>query len=458
MAKRSAKKACSSQERPRRPREGITGLSVKGFKCLARKCSIDVRPLTLLAGANSSGKSSMIQPLLMLKQTLEAPYDPGALLIDGPNVRFTETAQLLSRLPGKKGRDPSFTIEIQRRDDVLSETFRKHPTRGLELVEQQYPGPSGMFALRPGLGNEEIRARIPKAFRERDEAMAKEYEGRSERPPQWVVIRSRSFLGLSFRSPDENDNFYLTSPAVWIGGDLRDVIHVPGLRGNPARTYKTTPVGPEFPGAFQDYVASVIHYWQEEKDPRLNELGGAMEALGLTWKIGARQVDDTQVELRVGRMPHPARGGARDLVSVADVGFGISQVLPVVVALLVAKPEQIVCLEQPEIHLHPRAQVGLAELLVDAARRKVRVIAETHSPLLLLAVQKQIASGRLAPDQVSLNWFHRDERTGVTKVTAAEMDEAGAFGNWPVDFADVTLDAQGAYLDAAQARLSGVKE
>ena len=101
MAKRSTRKADESRKRPRGPRPGITGLVVEGFKCLARKCSIDVRPLTLLAGANSSGKSSMVQPLLMLKQTLEASYDPGPLLIDGPNVRFTETAQLLSRLSGK---------------------------------------------------------------------------------------------------------------------------------------------------------------------------------------------------------------------------------------------------------------------------------------------------------------------------------------------------------------------
>ena len=74
--------------------EGITRISVKGFKSLAEECSIEIRPLTILAGANSSGKSSIMQPLLMMKQTLEASYDPGALLIAGPNVLFTSTEQL----------------------------------------------------------------------------------------------------------------------------------------------------------------------------------------------------------------------------------------------------------------------------------------------------------------------------------------------------------------------------
>ena len=88
---------------PRSRGEGITKITVKGFKSIAEECEIDIRPLTILAGANSSGKSSIMQPLLLLKQTLEAPYDPGPLLIDGPNVQFTEVAQFLSTLPGEKG-------------------------------------------------------------------------------------------------------------------------------------------------------------------------------------------------------------------------------------------------------------------------------------------------------------------------------------------------------------------
>src|SRR5712691_9581853 len=81
-----------------RKREGITRIIVGGFKSISREQSIEIRPLTILAGANSSGKSSIMQPLLLLKQTLEAPYDPGALLLNGPNVKFTSIDQLLSRV------------------------------------------------------------------------------------------------------------------------------------------------------------------------------------------------------------------------------------------------------------------------------------------------------------------------------------------------------------------------
>ncbi|MEQ8968775.1 MAG: AAA family ATPase [Coleofasciculus sp. C1-SOL-03] len=81
--------------------QGITKISVQGFKSLYDECSIEIRPLTILAGANSSGKSSIMQPLLLMKQTLEATYDPGALLLNGPNVRFTSVEQILSKKSDK---------------------------------------------------------------------------------------------------------------------------------------------------------------------------------------------------------------------------------------------------------------------------------------------------------------------------------------------------------------------
>src|SRR5712691_11899138 len=80
---------------------GIAELKVAGFKSISDEQSIEIRPLTILAGANSSGKSSMMQPLLLLKQTLEVAYDAGPLLLNGPNVKFTSADELLSRI-GKR--------------------------------------------------------------------------------------------------------------------------------------------------------------------------------------------------------------------------------------------------------------------------------------------------------------------------------------------------------------------
>ncbi|OHB62574.1 MAG: hypothetical protein A2Y76_15165 [Planctomycetes bacterium RBG_13_60_9] len=204
-----------------------------------------------------------------------------------------------------------------------------------------------------------------------------------------------------------------------------------------------------FPGTFEEYVASVVAQWQSKGDPRLAQLGSGLEDMGLTWKVKAQPVDDTQVELRVGRLVHRRRGGAHDLVSIADVGVGLSQSLPVLVALVAAEPGQVVYLEQPEIHLHPRAERRLAHVLADAASRGVVVVAETHSALLLREVQTIVATGKLSPDKVKLHWFQRQD-DGRTVVTPADLDANGAYGNWPEDFDEVELDAEKAYLDAVE--------
>ena len=420
--------------------EGITKIAVSGFKSLAEECAIDIRPLTILAGANSSGKSSIMQPLLMLKQTLEAPYDPGPLLLEGPNVQFTSAEQFLSKLVDKKGTDRfQIRIETLKRDFFISvrTVFKKGP-KGIEIVEMTKIEikhellPPKNVTLYPEMSSKEIKSLadqglIPKGL------IPQRFE---------AVGRSRCFLCLE--SQDGRMSFEVTHDLEF---HIFNTIHLPGLRGNPERTYKPTSTGPRYPGTFEHYVASIIHEWQETTDERLKTLADALHTLGLTGQVGTEKIGDTRIELQVGRLSDD-KTGETDMVSIADVGFGVSQVLPVLVALIVAQPGQLVYLDEPELHLHPRAQVALAQVLADAAKRGVRVVAETHSSLLLLAVQTLVAEGKLSPELVRLHWFTRGEN-GATKIDTADLDEAGAYGDWPEDFDDVDLKAQSRYLDAA---------
>ncbi len=142
------------------------------------------------------------------------------------------------------------------------------------------------------------------------------------------------------------------------------------------------------------------------------------------------------------------------MVNIADVGIGVSQVLPILVALIAAQEGQLVYIEQPELHLHPKAQVAMGELLAEAANRGVRVIVETHSSLLLLTVQTLIAEGKIAHTDVGLHWFARDAK-GATTVQYVQPDEDGAYGEWPEDFSEIELKAQGAYLTAVGLRQFG---
>ena len=420
--------------------EGITRITVKGFKSIADKISVEIRPLTILAGANSSGKSSIMQPILMMKQTLEAPYDPGPLLIDGPNVRFTSAEQFLSRMDDEVMGKFSMGLEVKS-SISFNETFINKPQAGMEIAEISYKNEDGIRILRPDMTRGEITAAYPRWSRQSE----KSYTVKAE--------RDRCFLEVKRDMDEDGESYIKTGFSSAYVNDILSLIHVPALRGNPERNYKKTSVGPKFPGTFEIYAASIIHHWQVNEDTRLNDLGTALERLGLTWKVSSKKVDDVSFEVMVGRFIHGTNGNSKDLVSIADVGFGISQILPVIVALLTAEPGQLVYIEQPEIHLHPLAQTAMAQILADAANRGVKVVAETHSSLLLLSIQSLVAEGKLSPDKVKLHWFKRRPEDGVTEVSSADLDRAGAFGDWPEDFSSAEMDADTRYIHAAEARL-----
>ncbi len=428
----------------------ITSLSVSGFKSIVEEQTIEIRPLTLLAGANSSGKSSMMQPLLLLKQTLEAPYDPGPLLLDGPNVRFTSARQFRP-VGSPQDRVIPLMVWLEMSDEsIFVIAFRSHESKPIGLASNTIVKNGHRIIIDKNIKFDDIAllssSGSAPGLGQKMRAAAGDARLR--------VTRDRFFVRPDLDSEYIHILIDYYSFTNMIARLIAGVIHLPGLRGNPERTYSVTSVETAYPGTFANYVASLIAHWGSESPGRVRQVSDDLKLLGLAWKIEASRINDTQVELRVGRMPSPKRGGARDLISIADVGFGLSQTLPVVVALRAAHPGQLVYIEQPEIHLHPRAQVAMARLLANAAKRGVRVVAETHSSLILLAVQTLVAEGVIEPGLVGLNWFLRSEKDGTTRIKTAEFDEAGRFGDWPEDFDEVALEAENRYLSAAEARLA----
>ncbi len=416
-------------------------IRVHGFKSFRDDTTVELRPLTVLAGANSSGKSSLMQAVLLLKQTLDASYDPGPLKLDGPNVVFREADELLWRAPGKEkttgftvgfafSEAPRFSVSFRRTDSAFTLESNTYVFAGVD------------FELREDMGAESIR-KLLASLRESVKSTTWHLEpGSSEIPPQ--IVRTRFFFEIEgyphgWWPPGKHNVSKLTA----------GMLHLAGLRGNPSRTYRVTSAGPDFPDLFHQYTASVLHAMNGNQRATLDR---ALQQLGLTWKVDVTSRNATELEVRVGRTIKAGQGGAKDLVNIADVGFGLSQVLPVLVALVAANEERLVYIEQPEIHLHPRAQVGLARVISEAVERGAHLVIETHSDLLLVALQRLVAEGALGRDKIVLHWFQRD-KTGATKVTSANLDETGAYGKWPVDFGDVSLDLHRSYNEAAFSRL-----
>ncbi len=399
-------------------REAIGRIVLERFRVFRSRTELEIGRLTLFAGGNSSGKSSAMLPVLLLKQTLDAPFDPGPLLLTGGHTAIDSFEGLVT-----KGESGELTLGIGTTTrKAIEVSFRKEKGE-ISVVAMSWHGARGRtFKITP----------------------ERKWRGRS-------VDRRRFLLGTKYPRTGE---FVVSAVAATAAQVLDHVLHVPGLRSPPQRDYPVAAVGDTFAGRFDPYVASILLEWQRAGDARASAVASDLSSLGLTWKVQAERMSDTHVAIKVGRLPRARRGGAHDVVDIADVGVGVSQALPVVVALRQASFGQLVYLEQPELHLHPDAQRAMARILVDAAVRGIRVVAETHSSILLLGVQEAIARGvrGLAPTDVQLHWFARDVDTGDAVVTSRTLDAKGAFHDWPADFDSVELAAQAAYLDAVEAR------
>ena len=431
--------------------KGIARIAIQGFKSLYDECSIEIAPLTILAGANSSGKSSIMQPLLLMKQTLEAPYNPGVFLLNGPHVKFTLEEQLFS-YRDRSDFALSFSVTLEGKDEHIKTIYKKQKKGKIEIIESSHIHDDKKLVFHRNMTKEE-RVKTLLDFGYSFIKFSDTTKRQIQEKLKFILTSQRCLVHLRAESvsPDFTLIFYDSDDIIQFFKSLiLQTLHLPGLRGSPERSYPVTAIGREFQGTFEKYTASIISYWQQEQDDRLEKLKDNLKKLGLTWTVEATQLNDVQVELRVGLMLNETT--TSQTVNIADVGIGVSQVLPVLVALLVAEPGQLVYFEQPELHLHPRAQGALGEILADAAKRGVKVVVETHSELLLVAIQSLVAEDKLDPDLVKLHWFTRQE-DGRTIVNSANLDETGAYGDWPEDFGDISMMLNHRYLSAAEAKL-----
>ena len=294
----------------------LAGVMVTGFKSIERKIQLNFNRLTLLGGANSSGKSSIMQPLLLLKQTLEAEYDVPTFALDGASVKFDNREQLLSR----GARHMTFGLQASSGSSI-SVTYTPSQARGraFDIAGQSFVAEGRRFLMRPTMTSEQVcrllsdDMRLPteKVFRERGTKFT------------WRIVADRCFLAVGGEIEGRRvpGSYGYGSPGTLFAPLLNSVIHLPGLRGDPARSYAVANVTGQYKGRFDAYTASIIAGWQESEPERINQLRKCLLHLELTNAIQAEYLNDTRVELRVGRRVRgrPLKG---DFVNIADVGFG----------------------------------------------------------------------------------------------------------------------------------------
>ena len=178
-----------------------------------------------------------------------------------------------------------------------------------------------------------------------------------------------------------------------------------------------------------------------------------LKELGLIYSFKVQPIAPGRKEYEV-RIQRTAESAS---VFLTDVGFGVSQILPVLVLLFYVPEGSTVILEQPEIHLHPAVQAGLADVFIDAIkRRKLQIILESHSEHLLQRLQLRMAEKGLNPekefDSTKARLYFTSIEQGRSKLTPLALDEYGNINNWPDGFFGDTLGEAAAMMKAEMKR------
>ncbi len=402
----------------------ITHIQVKNFKSWEDSKKVELAPLTGFFGTNSSGKSSLLQMLLLLKQTIKSEEilffgDENSLVhlgsfpevIHGHNLEaklglgfgwkvgtpLTIKAYLEDSLGGKE--DICFTTDSLTFDaSVLWKDNR--------CVVEGDP-------YRVKTGNEE---KIISAGTYSNKIYGEPFELGLEPGRSAIDLISSEFKKLF------SHVYYLGPTRVhpqrlyhWEGTDPNSV----GQSGedmiasllNARVDQRTTPYkGKDVP------IEERISWWLRKMD------------LGYAFSIKrSRAGTDRDYDVLIQKGPDSTK------VTLADMGYGLSQFLPVLVHCYYAPEGSTLILEQPGIHLHPKAQADLADLLIEIiTERNLQVLIESHSEHLLTRLQLGIAEQKIAFDQTALYFCENDN--GVSTIKSLDVDELGNIKNWPKKF------------------------
>lgn len=441
-------------------------VSVRNFKSL-RDASFNLKPITLLIGPNNSGKSSFISLLTTLKQTLMSRSLESPFILEGPYVQLGSYQDVV--FAHDITREIGITLSFSR--EKLGPLFHQRDTsleRGLiELL--RFMPLTVSFTIEFDSITETIKLKDLKISQNDKNTLIDiknkclvnllnkkfdtpiELEQATKKPSQTtrLFVNQRHFF-WSVLLPHKNDEDMMTEmrlrrlPLVLEQFFEEFVLYLGPLREYPKRFYissgeKPSDVGlrgektVDFLYPKGEKVVDEINYWLKKFD-----MAESISIERVTPNAGIWKVELTNL-----------RTGISD--NLKDVGFGVSQVLPIVTEGLTSKRGTIMLIEQPEIHLHPRAQAELADLFIEIAQQDKTSIIETHSEHMMLRFARRIAEGKLSKDKIVIYEFNSG-KTGCN-VNEITFDDNGNLEKWPAGFFETDLEETMQHIKA-QARKS----
>lgn len=355
-------------------------LELTNFKCFAH-AELPLGPLTLLSGLNGMGKSSVIQSLLLLRQSWEQGLlGRGNLALNGELTQvgtaqdalfsYAEEERIGLGLAFSSGRRADWDFAYDKRADVLA-ARHSPPIAAAELAAENLFGDGFQYLCAERLGPRTSFSTSDFLVRQRRQVGA-----RGEYAAHFLSVFGKEKVASPLLHPNAR--------------------------------------GPD--------ISAQVEAWLAEISPGTRLKVTAYPGMDLV---------QLQYQFATGQ-------DVSDPYRATNVGFGLTYTLPVLVAVLAARPGTLLILENPEAHLHPRGQRRMGEFLSLAANAGVQVVLETHSDHLLNGIRLSVHQGKLAPEKVRLHFFERiaTDLAPHHRAVSPRIDRHGRIDQWPAGFFD----------------------
>lgn len=455
----------------------ILEVSLRKFKSFRDLDSFKIDDLTVIAGKNSCGKSTILQSLLLLKQTL-IKRDGGQLELEGEYLTFSNLKEVSFSMPSinrasigydfvvsskskvgkvklsfknKKNLDhylpvvSEYKVEVYTKDNESERiNFLKH-----NVNRKGLPNPALSFfeklGVRGAYTETVFSSFYPSAFSYKliEETLT---DASSK-------VDDLSFpVDFFFRNETE-----LTNALV---EDIRNIKYLGPLRALPKRAYvHFSEVAYELLPSGEN-AAHVLWARQNEsvkfkgKEYKLKEaLNICIEIMGLSQEITPSRIGDLIYKINLKNKDCDSD------VTISDVGFGYSQVIPIILMCLLSNPGDLILLEQPEIHLHPSSAANLADLFLAFSADKRRIVVETHSAELISRLRLRVIENNRLKDSINIVFVEGSpgESSKGASITQFKIDENGMFPEYPDGFLDESTKIADAIIKARTSKNDDLK-
>ena len=361
-------------------------LELRNFKCF-ELLKLPLAPLTLLSGTNASGKSSVLQSLALLHQTMRDQEWSTRLMLNGKVTQLGTVTDVVDQVHGR-GR---FDIGVIAYDTSCYWVFvgdRRDMSVAVDSVDlggETRVSPTALRHLLPIDANDAVKTMADR-------------------------IRNLTYITAEREGP-------------------REVYPLEDQHAAPT-------VGPE-----GENSVSVLFRGRDERiHDELLELGTAPTLLHQVQARLSAFFPGCALDVQQVANANAVTLGIRtsldtDFLRPIHSGFGITQVLPIIVAALSARKDSIFLIENPEVHLHPAGQALMGQLLADVAHSGIQVIVETHSDHVLNGIRRSVKAERLLAEEVAI-YFFRKRSPDLPQVLSPTLDSSGNIDVWPKDFFD----------------------